>query len=88
MFVATAFGGLRDFPTLSSLRLRCPEIVERSKDRMVEPNPKGTTALARCPRPRPFDKLKDLPRLPPQFVELVETNPEVTSAFAPPPPAF
>ena len=32
-------------------------------------NPKGITALARCPRPWPFDRLKDLPLLPPQFVE-------------------
>ena len=37
---------------------------------------------------RPFDKLrdhklKDLPRLPPKFVEPVETNPEVTPTFAP-----
>ena len=45
---------------------------------MVETNPKGTAALPRCPRPRPFDRLKDLPRLPPQFVEPVETNLEVT----------
>ena len=55
---------------------------------MVEPNPKGTTALARCPRPRPFDTLKDLPRLPQKFVELVETNPEVTSTFASHPQPF
>ena len=33
----------------------------------------------RYPRPRPFDRLKDLP---PEFVELVETNPDVTLAFA------
>ena len=33
------------------------------------------------PSPSPFDKLRDLP--PPQFIEFVETNPEVTSAFAP-----
>ena len=38
-----------------------------------------------APRPRPFDKLKGLPRFPPKFVELVETNPEVTSAVAPHP---
>ena len=38
--------------------------------------------------PRPFDRLKDLPRLPPQFVELVETNPDVTSAFASLPEPF
>ena len=36
---------------------------------------------------RPFDKLrdrrlKDLPRFPPKFVEPVETNPEIISAFA------
>ena len=53
---------------------------------MVEANPQGTTALPRCLRPRPFDRLKDLPRLPPQFVEPVETNPEVTAAFVPPLP--
>ena len=36
---------------------------------------------------RPFDKLRDrrLKDLPPKFVELVETNPDVTSAFAPHP---
>ncbi len=33
------------------------------------------------PRPRPFDRLKDLPRFLPKFVEPVETNPNVTSAF-------
>ena len=39
---------------------------------------------------RPFDKLRDhrLKDLPPKFVELVETNPEVTSAFAPHPRLF
>ena len=52
---------------------------------MVETNPKGTAALLRCPGPRPFDRLKDLPRLLPKFVEPVETNPEVTSTFAPTP---
>ena len=39
---------------------------------------------------RPFDKLRDhrLKDLPPKFVELVETNPEVIPAFAPHPPAL
>ena len=63
---------------------------------MVEANPQGTTALPRYPPPpafRPFDRLrdrrlKDLPRLPPKFVEPVETNPEVTAAFAPHPRPF
>ena len=53
---------------------------------MVGTNPKGTTALLHCSRPafRPFDKLRDrrLKDFPPQFVELVETNPEITSALA------
>ena len=35
-----------------------------------------------------FGRLKDLPRLSPQFVEPVETNPEVTAAFAPHPRPF
>ena len=60
-------------------------VLSMSKDRRVETNPEGTTALPGYPRPRPFDRLKDLPRFPPQFVELVETNPEITSAFTPPP---
>ena len=53
-------------------------------------------SLSRCPPPpafRPFDKLRDrklehLPRFPPQFVELVETNPEVTPTLAPGPRPF
>ena len=69
--VATSIGRPRDFPN--------PKFVEP-----VETNPEVTPAFA--PTPRPFDKLKDLPRRPnPKFVELVETNPEVTSAFAPTP---
>ena len=42
----------KDFPN--------PKFVE-----LVETNPEGTPAV---PRPRPFDKLKDLPRSP-KFVE-------------------
>ena len=49
-----------------------------------------------CPPPpafRPFDKLRDrklktFPAFPPQFVEPVETNPEVTPTLAPDPRPF
>ena len=49
-------------PSTSSETFPTPQFVE-----LVETNPVVTSAFA--PHPRPFDKLKDLPRLPPQFVE-------------------
>ena len=69
-----------------SLSLRYLELVERSKGRTMSKDRNELRwdglLLSVCPRPRPFDpstgsghrRLKDLPRLPPKFVELVETS--------------
>ena len=49
-------------PSTGSETFPTPQFVE-----LVETNPVVTSAFA--PHPRPFDKLKDLPRLPHQFAE-------------------
>ena len=62
----------------------------RTFGRAAGTHTRGSRAPMLPPAFRPFDKLRDhrLKDLPPKFVELVETNPEVTSTFAPHPRPF